>query len=284
MNLTRFSKRSTAGLRFRCKEPLMKKALEKNRLLKGVYKGKRCFILGTGPSIKNQDLSSITDETCLLLNSFYLHSEYLKFKDIYHVITGFYLHPNSLESHDYVLSNLNEKLKFQRKSNRRFFVNYQDKKLIDKYLSNPDNRNFYTYFIRNIEDIHIYGIDASLPLYSYHSVSVMALQLAIHMGFDEIYLLGLDHDWIVRYAEQASYYHFYESEDVINDNWGQGSNINWGDEFYAHYQLWKQYRLIRSFCMKNNILVCNCTEGGLLDVFPRVRLNSITIPKPVRYD
>ena len=281
-------KTSTVGLRFQYKEPMAKKALEKNQILKGAYKGKRCFIIGTGPSINKQDLSLIAGETCLVMNSFYLHPEYPNLQDVYHVVTGIYiqyLQANSqlknggdvLTDGSYVdqwFDKFKDKLSLQNTKNKRFFVDFPDKEIVEKHLSGPEYQIFYGRFARNIEDIKIYGIDASFPLYNYHNVSVKALQLAIHMGFDQIYLLGLDHDWLVRRVAKIANDHFYDQNETDSD-FDPFISWQWKDEFFLHYRLWQEYTLIGEFCAENNISIYNSTEGGLLDVFPRVRLSSI---------
>jgi hypothetical protein len=68
--------------------------LSKNDILRNRHKGKRCFIIGTGPSIQGQDLSPLCSEICFVLNFFYLHPEYKKISPDYYVFSGLANHPH----------------------------------------------------------------------------------------------------------------------------------------------------------------------------------------------
>ena len=54
----------------------LKKLLRWNIELKGKYFGKRCFILGTGPSIKSQNMRLLRNEFIISLNNFFVHNDY----------------------------------------------------------------------------------------------------------------------------------------------------------------------------------------------------------------
>ena len=49
--------------------------LQKNRMLRDLHAGKRCFIVGNGPSIKAQDLTPLRDEVTIVVSSFFRHSQ-----------------------------------------------------------------------------------------------------------------------------------------------------------------------------------------------------------------
>ena len=51
------------------KNPELKAYLNKNEKFKGKYHGKRCFIIGTGPSIKEQNLLDLRDEIVFTVNN-----------------------------------------------------------------------------------------------------------------------------------------------------------------------------------------------------------------------
>src|SRR4051794_33939841 len=62
--------------------------LAKNIEIKDKEFQKRCFILGTGPSINNQNVNYIKDEVTICLNMSYLHKDYLAIKPNYHIFSG----------------------------------------------------------------------------------------------------------------------------------------------------------------------------------------------------
>ena len=54
--------------------------------LKNKYQGKRCFILGNGPSLKQQDLTLLKDEITFVSNWFVLHDKYEEINPDYYCI------------------------------------------------------------------------------------------------------------------------------------------------------------------------------------------------------
>ena len=40
-------------------------SVKENEKIRNIYKGKRCFIIGNGPSLASQDLNKLTDESIL---------------------------------------------------------------------------------------------------------------------------------------------------------------------------------------------------------------------------
>jgi len=52
----------------------------------GVHKGKRCFVLGNGPSLKQTDLSRLNGEFTICTNRIYLMLDQLGFTPSYYVV------------------------------------------------------------------------------------------------------------------------------------------------------------------------------------------------------
>ena len=53
---------------------LTKKVTE-NKKFKDIHASSRCFILASGPSIRDQDLGFLKGEICFAVNEFYLHKD-----------------------------------------------------------------------------------------------------------------------------------------------------------------------------------------------------------------
>jgi tetratricopeptide (TPR) repeat protein len=121
-------------------------------------------------------------------------------------------------------------------------------------------------------------IDISNHVPAPWSVSVMALEIALFMGFSEIYLLGCDHDWILHVGESR---HFYQEEAHALVRAGLNEWADVPEEGYLEGQcqhlinLWQQYKALKRIARGRGIQIINATQGGLLDVFPRVTLESL---------
>ncbi len=66
---------------------VIREAIKDNAQFKNKYAGKRCFILGNGPSLKEQDLSLLKDEYVFTVNQITRHPDYEKIKSNFHFYT-----------------------------------------------------------------------------------------------------------------------------------------------------------------------------------------------------
>ena len=94
------------------------------------------------------------------------------------------------------------------------------------------------------------------------------------MGCSPIYLVGLDHDWLSHRSMQK---HFYTENTIENSLKTDGDS---GRPYYkstiqSSLALWCGYETILKIASNKNINIINATEGGFLDVFERVKYESI---------
>jgi hypothetical protein len=104
------------------------------------------------------------------------------------------------------------------------------------------------------------------------SVSELAITIAIYLGFENIYLLGLDHDWF-----NGSLIYFY---DAIKDHKVQPTEkvlqmhgVDAEFQMRRHADIFKKYKYL--YGLKNNIYNANANPNHYLDVFPKVDFYSI---------
>jgi hypothetical protein len=268
--------------------PEFRQTFERNNKFHNIHMGERCFILGTGPSINKQDLKPLKNETCIAISAFFLHKDIKEISPLYHVDAP--IHPP-----------------YKMELPKRCFEDYQ--KYYSKkttiflghstyefsYLNflqqNPEFKSDNIYFLnydpsqdldeKNYNDLSIW--DITKPLFNSKTVIYSAIQLAIYMGFKEIFILGCDYDTpctLERYVTEPFYRverfykaeHFYKSGQGYDDEGGWASNE---EIFIRNYHRWKQFRLIQQYLGSRGIQIFNATEGGFLDVFPRISLEKV---------
>ncbi len=254
--------------------PAVRAVLARNEVFRDCHvNDKRCFILASGSSIKTQDLTLLKNEICISVSNWYVHEDYALIRPRYHCVPFIGGH-RQIKSDDAIqwLRQMEE-----RTDPAIMFFSYGDKVLIEQ---NGLFRNRPVYFVHSGFDTADLdrgkGLDLTQPVLSAQSVSVMALTIALFMGFKKIYLLGCDHDWILHLGTSA---HFYpKSEHAILSR--QGYN-EWGGmddyeaDFRAYVSLWGQYKAIKRQALSKGMDIYNATAGGLLDVFPRVEYKSL---------
>lgn len=252
------------------KRSLQEKFRQNSKFSK-LHQGQRCFILATGPSINRQDLRVLKTEVTISVNHFYLHKQIKEIAPSYHVVApnhypfDFQLYKKHFEAFEETYSD-----------QTNYFFGYYPYKysVIDFLEQNPQFNKSNMYYLNysaskpldedNYKNPSIWDICKS-PFQARSAVYI-AIQLAVYMGFKHIYLLGTDYDVILE-PGRLDNRHFYDEEHNLN-------NLPRSTEqtFLAYYMTWQQYRLMREYVKLNDSYISNATEGGLLDVFPRVTL------------
>ena len=141
--------------------------------LKDQHRGKRCFILGNGPSLRQTDLTRLRGEYTFGLNRIYLLFPELGFPTTYLVTVNQLVIDQCADELAAVPA-----LKFLPWTTRRQFSSVSETVYIRTYCAKP---HFSTH--------------ANQSIWSGATVTFVAMQLAYHMGFSEVILLGVDHSF-----------------------------------------------------------------------------------------
>jgi len=242
--------------------------LARNAELSNRHAGQRCFILATGPSIKNQNLTLLKGELCIGVSNFFVHQDCELIQPQYYCVAPYHA-PISEEGWYAFLRELGSVVK-----NSAIFFELQDRERNQEggFLKDKDLR--YVKFGVEINALEKEGVDLTREILRPISVTVMALQVAIYMGCRKVYLLGCDHDWILHVGKMA---HFYDEQQnaLVRSGYNEWKESDMATEFYNAFQLWAQYKAIKKYAEEKGIRIFNSTEGGLLDVFPKVSLESV---------
>ena len=228
---------------------------------KNRYLGKRCFIIGNGPSLKGDDLSSIANEYSFAANKIY---------SIYDRTTwrpSFYLCMDTVSSSGEID---NEIQKIEAKKSFFNWTAYKqigDKKDIIYAVFNPE-------YIVNLFDFKGTYIseECEKKFSNALTVTFSSIQLAIYMGFKEIYLLGVDFSYPY-YKDRLGRKHCTE---VTETHFTGGDYNNKNNICYLlKYTNENGFRAAKEYCDKNGIIIKNLTRGGKLEIFERDTLENV---------
>ena len=231
------------------------------------YKGKRCFIIGNGPSLNKHDLSLLKDEYTFGVNSFYYKTRETGFTPYFYVV----------EDSSVMKENIEEIRKYD--APFKFFpTNY--KALHPKQPNTfffRMNRGFYEKSSPNYV-VPRFSTDASDVLYCGQSVTYINLQLAYFMGFEEVYLIGMDFSYVIPASHSRKGDVLISDTDDPNhfhkDYFGKGKS--WKDPKLDRVAL--NYRMARLVYESTGRRVFNATVGGNLDVFERADYERLLKP------
>ena len=242
--------------------------LARNRTLHNRHRGERCFILATGPSIKGQDLTLLRNETCIAVSNFFVHPDYALIKPRYYCLAPH--HPPITE--DAWQAWMTELSAGVGEATMFFSLVDQQRNTHDGLFAN--NEIHFLSMGGAWQRVRTKGVDLTHPVPGPQSVPVMALLIAIYMGFQSIYLLGCDHDWILHVGNSAHFYN--ENRHALNrKNYDEWLGSDFSSTCQDYINLWQQYRNIRDSAKLSSTKIYNATDGGLLDVFPRSAYNTI---------
>lgn len=254
-----------------------KKLVAKNVKLKDMHRGERCFLLGSGPSIKKENLLSLKDEIVFALNNFYVHEDFAEImsgnKPKYYMTAP--IHPpqtddewmrwfKDMESKMPKNVNMIFGLSAYKKNIKYIFDRYEifKREKINWYFAGIGLDKFYKFKNRDIDFVN--------PIWSASTVSTYAILAAIYMGFSEIYLLGVDHNYICLGDEEN--HRFYKSSIHQKDEIKR-MNLKMSQHIFNTAQVFfeKESILINS----ENSKIYNCSSDSLLDMFEKIQLNNI---------
>lgn len=220
--------------------------------MEGNEKGKRCFIVGNGPSLTIEQLELIKDEDCFGANRIYKLFEKTKWRPRYYVIQDRYDNTKGV---------------------------YDNLKIANLFVSDfywrehgMKNPNAICYHInRALKQTNNlpFSSDCSKYVQAASTVTFTMIQLAVYIGYSEIYLIGMDHTYanvtndkgIVIQRNNVKNHAFEDEKpnEVV-------ANISYMDD---------AFRVARRYCEEHGIQIYNATIGGALEVFKRVDFYSI---------
>lgn len=219
------------------------------------FSGKRCFIIGNGPSLKAKDLDMLKDEYTFAFNKIYYIFDDTEWRP------SFYMSEDEefLINHSNEVSNVDLPFKF-----------------INNHICQKENII--------IKDAIYYNLvfkwqNSALPPFSENffkevvggnTVTYSAIQFAYYMGFSEIYLLGIDHTFSVTKNDAGEVKYNNNVKDYFSEKYKGDSKIIPNVEKSN-----RAYLAAENFAKEHGIKILNATRGGALEVFERVDFDSL---------
>lgn len=224
---------------------------------KNIHKGERCFIIGTGPSLKASDLDLLKNEITFGSNRIFEIFNQTEWRPTYYLNQDYQLICKYADQ----IRDLSVKRKFMMIEAKQFF---------------PDSTDI-SYFVLRHKNFYPKDADFSKHIDKFmgqgFTVTYGAIQMAYYMGFSEVYLLGIDHNYSISLNEKGV--------PVINENvkdYFAGSTAKNGGDLNLPrvVESTMAYMTARKFSDKHSeFKVYNATRGGKLEAFERVDFEEI---------
>ena len=218
--------------------------------LKNKHDGERVFILANGPSLKKVDFSLLKENFSIGLNRIYLLEKEVGFLPDYLVVVN-----------DLVLSQFSDDLNFL-ETNKFFPFKYKNKF--------HENRGKNYFFSPSLSINDGFSKNFSDVVYTGGTVTFVALQLAFFLGFKEVILLGLDHDFVEKGIPNKTE---IRSQDVDQSHFHPEyfpKGVKWQLPDLVRSEI--AYSLAKEFYEKHGRSIVDATEGGKCEIFKKVNL------------
>jgi hypothetical protein len=217
---------------------------------RNIHRGERCFIIGNGPSLKLLDLSLLRNEYTFGMNRIYMAFQDMGFP------TSFYVCMNDLVVEQ--CAGDIQKLDIPR------FLSWRARKWV--HLDKGIHFLYSTYTGPG------FSTDVTGRVWESATVTFVALQLAYYMGFQTVYLIGVDHNFVTQGTPNATV--VSQGDDPNHFNPGYfGKGFRWQLPDLETSEI--GYRMAKVAFEKDQRQVLDATLGGKLTVFPKVNYNDL---------
>jgi hypothetical protein len=233
--------------------------LEYLRGLKDRHRGRRAFVIGNGPSLRIEDLTRLHEsgDVALAFNKIYLAFDQTPFRPTYYMVED----PLVAENNTRAINALSGFPKLFPERLRTFFHGGVD-----------------THFFTMAWDIRFpsppgFNPDPAAMCWG-STVVYPALQWAVYLGCDPIYLIGVDFSFIepavkemdgkVLVAE-GERNHFHPDYRPVGERW-YVPNLH-------HQQI--SFEVARAYADAHGVRIVNATRTSRLDVFPRADFDGL---------
>ncbi|MGO5048690.1 6-hydroxymethylpterin diphosphokinase MptE-like protein [Dysosmobacter sp. Sow4_B12] len=248
-------------------QPWQQKHFEKTRYGKRIaayenaYAGRRCFIVANGPSLRAEDLDLLQDrgEVTFAMNRIYKLFDQTRWRPTFYVCEdeliagGQQAEINAIPAKaKFIPIELNWYHNVRIEAADYFHLNYREE---ERYPFS-------------------FSTDAAHQLDCRGTVTFTCMQLASYMGFSELYLLGVDHNYqrtidingnVVVDPNAKDYFcEGYDADikDIVVHDMGNNT---------------RAYLDAKAYCAAagGKVAIYNATRGGKLEVFPRVDFDAL---------
>ena len=233
---------------------------------KNFYKGKkdRCFILATGPSLSEVDLSLLENEITIGVNAIQKSgyvTDYIVVSDAETVERDVDIIMNEQESIKHFVFGESPSNRIKNKTTEKMKI-FKNVSVV--YNKEKEDIKMPPMHERPIELCRKrYYIDSNLKNFSTYGGSVvqdLTIPTAIYLGFKEIYLLGCD----------GGFRHFYADTEDLEDS----SALKWIDR-YGDKRPGYSFVVVKEILDKMGVKLYNCSPSDNFKELEYIKLNEV---------
>ncbi len=234
--------------------PWRRESIKRLADMKDMHKGKRAFIMGTGPSLRKTDLNKIKNEITFGLNRSYVAFPEWGFSTTYLCVTN-----------DLVVGQFVDDINALTMPK---FIAWRSHRHFDPEL--PSSR--LPTFIYTSYTGPRFATDIRGRVWEGATVTNLALQVAFHLGIEQAILIGVDHNFASKGEANKTVVSQGDDPNHFMPNYF-GKDTKWQLPDLDTSEI--GYTFAREAYRKAGRQVVDATIGGKLTIFPKVDYNSL---------
>lgn len=245
--------------------PTTKSENKKLLTLKNKYRGKRIFILGSGPSLNDTALEKLENEYTFGVNRIYLLYDRIKWRPNFYTVNDWEVGPDNAKE-------------IRQLKDTHFFCPTRFRGL----FSMTEN----TYMYRSCHETDIgaaFSYDLTEGAVMGGTVLTLVIQIAYYMGFDPIYLIGVDVNYTVPESVKQTGKRFSNGNLQFLESTEKDIN-HFDPRYFGKGKRWHNpntdkmiegFDKCREAIERRGRYIFNATVGGKLEVIKRVNFDQL---------
>lgn len=257
------------------------KVVGQNEQYRNKFTGRRCFILGNGPSLNQLDFKRLGDELVITVNELFRHKDFIDLKSDFHFFAdpAYFSLKENIAGDKEIIDDLHRIA--DAGTSTKFFIPIDGRHSVRFY--GWDKKLEFGYFLSQLHFYDDYQEDFDFAGFvpMFQAVVHWAIAFAAYLGCSEIYLLGCDATNIVTdlslfTTDKVDLTYAYELSDVSAENVRRKHR-----QRGLEPTLWGYYRIVHIFgelnkyCRNQGIQLYNCSGESILDCIPKKSIELI---------
>lgn len=246
--------------------------------------GQRCFVMGNGPSLNRMDLNKLAGETVFACNAAFLLFDRVQWRPTYYTCVDTRVIRDRaaditemLNSHPEITAFFPAVVHLHDGSGQEFS---------GRDIVRPGTNRHYFNEVGNRQSHHVetmFSLDADDYVVQPYTVAITMLQLAVYMGFSEIYLIGCDTSYKVQ-ETVAQEGRQIDGVGLCLTSTRDDDENHFDPRYFGQGREWhnpqvskmlEHYRWARLAARRAGARILNATVGGQLEVFERIDFNTL---------
>lgn len=222
---------------------------------------KECYIIGNGPSINNVNWSKINEFDTFGVNAMYLLQPEIRKIPTYYIIEDVY-----------VAEDRQHEINEEKRGEIEIYPNYL--KYLFKKKENAVFVNVFFYYGRLFKPRIGRNIDHGLFVGG--SVSHLCIQLALHLGYEKIHIVGMDHNYVVHDTVKSTGVKIFSTKDDDPNHFSPkyfGKGKRWHEPNMERMERTHDY--LNTIARKKNVVIYNCFEKSGLNSYLKQDINGV---------